>query len=550
MVMSGNIQYLAGAEAMTNTVPPVKNMNAAAKTAALSAVEPLSTEPTSLIQYSSRGKVAVIGGSDAQDFAVRLSGSLSAQVILTQGAVEPGVPAIPLGNRPIRIEGYLGNFNIVLGEEGRPNCESLQVDMILDLSELPLLAMPLKPPGYLTSIAEEPYLTEVEQALKDLTGTFEKPKYFSYDAAICAHGRSGIAGCSMCIDACPAEAISSLIESVEVDPHLCQGGGVCASVCPTGAIRYVYPTVTDTLRTLRTLLNSYAGAGGSNAVIAFVAQAEADRLESVPDNLLVVVVEELASTGMDVWLSALAYGADTVLLVDAGSMPDSVAGFIRLQIDTAGSILQGLGYLPNATRIVDPESLALNCETASPLKLQKVASFAGSTEKRRTLLQAIDHLYQQSSTARELIPLPAQSPFGRIVVDANACTLCMGCTSVCPSKALSAGNEIPKLEFYEINCVQCGICAAACPEHAINLEPRLVADAEQRRAMVVLHEEEPFCCIRCGKAFATRSIIDNMTKKLAGHHMFQSERAIKRLMMCEDCRVVDVVQDRDAMRTA
>ena len=159
-------------------------------------------------------------------------------------------------------------------------------------------------------------------------------------------------------------------------------------------------------------------------------------------------------------------------------------------------------------------------------------------------------MYQQSSTARELIPLPAQSPFGRINVDANACTLCMGCTSVCPSKALSAGNEIPKLEFYEINCVQCGICAAACPEHAIHLEPRLVADAEQRRAKVVLHEEEPFCCIRCGKAFATRSIIDNMTKKLAGHHMFQSERAIKRLMMCEDCRVIDVVQDQDAMRSA
>ena len=535
---------------MSNTVPPVKNMNAAANAAAMSAVERLATEPTSLIQYSSRGRVVVIGGIDAQDFATRLAGNLTAQVILTQGAVEPGVPTIPLGNRPIRIEGYLGNFNIVLGEEGRPNCESLQVDMILDLSEVPLLAMPLKPPGYLTSIAEEPYLTEVEQALKDLTGTFEKPKYFSYDAAICAHGRSGIAGCSLCIDACPAEAISSLIESVEVDPHLCQGGGVCASVCPTGAIRYVYPTVTDTLHTLRTLLNSYAGAGGSNAVVAFVAQAEADRLENRPDNLLVVVVEELASTGMDVWLSALAYGANAVLLVDAGAMPDSVAGFIRLQVDTADSILQGLGYQHNAIRIVDNESLALNCDTASPLNLQTVASFAGSTEKRRTLLQAIDHLYQQSSTARELIPLPAQSPFGRINVDANACTLCMGCTSVCPSKALSAGNEIPKLEFYEINCVQCGICAAACPEHAINLEPRLVADAEQRRAMVVLHEEEPFCCIRCGKAFATRSIIDNMTKKLAGHHMFQSERAIQRLMMCEDCRVIDVVQDQDAMRTA
>ena len=32
--------------------------------------------------------------------------------------------------------------------------------------------------------------------------------------------------------------------------------------------------------------------------------------------------------------------------------------------------------------------------------------------------------------------------------------------------------------------------------------------------------------------------------------MIQSERAMQRLMMCEDCRVTDVVQDQDAMRSA
>ena len=32
--------------------------------------------------------------------------------------------------------------------------------------------------------------------------------------------------------------------------------------------------------------------------------------------------------------------------------------------------------------------------------------------------------------------------------------------------------------------------------------------------------------------------------------MFQSERAKRRLQMCEDCRVVDAVQDADAMLAA
>ena len=545
---------------MTKATQPVNNVNndranQRANAMAMTAIESLSTESTSLIQYSSRGRVAVIGGIEAQEFASRLSGNLTAQVLLTDGAVEPGVRTIPVGNRRLQIEGYLGNFTIFLGDEGKANFETVTVDLILDLTAKTFLTMPVKPPGYLTSLIEEPYLTLVEEELKGLTGTFEKPKYFDYDASICAHGRSGIKGCTNCIDACPAEAITSLTESVLVNPNLCQGGGVCASVCPTGAIRYVYPKATDTLATVRTLLKSYGEAGGVNPVIAFIADSENELLNNKQANLLTVVVEELASVGLEIWLSALAYGAKSVLLIDAGSMPDTVAEFLHQQLKTANAILPGLGYKSmdyqdRAIHIVDPDSLQQYCDAENNFSLSKVASYVGSLEKRRTALLAIDHLYQQSNTAQQIIVLPEHSPFGRIIVDAKTCTLCMSCTSVCPSKAIDAGNETPKLEFHEINCVQCGICASACPEHAITLEPRLIADNEQRRGVVTLHEEPPFCCITCGKAFATKSLIDNMMQKLAGHYMFKSERAKQRLMMCEDCRVVDVVQDDEAMRSA
>jgi hypothetical protein len=72
-------------------------------------------------------------------------------------------------------------------------------------------------------------------------------------------------------------------------------------------------------------------------------------------------------------------------------------------------------------------------------------------------------------------------------------------------------------------------------------------DRDERRRSVTLHREEPFHCVTCGKAFATRSIIDAMQAKLADHAMFASERGRRRLMMCEDCRVMDVVQDDEAM---
>lgn len=81
------------------------------------------------------------------------------------------------------------------------------------------------------------------------------------------------------------------------------------------------------------------------------------------------------------------------------------------------------------------------------------------------------------------------------------------------------------------------------------LDARYLADPEKRRQARVLYEEPPFCCVECGKPFATRRAIDNILEKLAGHAMFQTGRARRRLQMCEDCRVADAVQDDDAMRS-
>ena len=56
----------------------------------------------------------------------------------------------------------------------------------------------------------------------------------------------------------------------------------------------------------------------------------------------------------------------------------------------------------------------------------------------------------------------------------------------------------------------------------------------------MLKQEEPFCCIRCGKPFGTKSTIERVTAKLAGKHwMFAGDVSrIEVLNMCEDCRVV------------
>jgi len=166
-----------------------------AKQAAYAAVEQLKPESTSLVEYKSRGHVVVIGDSNA----VALLGDLPEPLTLETIDFKGGVTA------DITIEGALGQFLVNIDKQ------QIKADLILDLSPSPLLQMALLPPGYITSKQDKDDLNEAKQELHDLVGTFDKPKYFDYNESLCAHGVSGQKGCTRCIDACPAEAITSLV---------------------------------------------------------------------------------------------------------------------------------------------------------------------------------------------------------------------------------------------------------------------------------------------------------------------------------------------------
>ncbi len=119
----------------------------------------------------------------------------------------------------------------------------------------------------------------------------------------------------------------------------------------------------------------------------------------------------------------------------------------------------------------------------------------------------------------------------------------MACVSTCPAKALLDGQDTPALRLVEANCLQCGLCETACPESAITLESRYTWDSITARRIETLHEEKPFHCINCHAAFTTQAMIDTMTEKLAGHWMFQNDKAVRRLRLCGDCRVRDMFEE-------
>ena len=400
--------------------------------------------------------------------------------------------------------------------------------------------------------------------LRELVGEFEKPKFFAYKQKLCAHSRNETVGCNACVDICSAEAITSdkSRQQIKVNPNLCVGCGACTTVCPTGALTYAYPGATDQGLKLKTLLSTYTAAGGKDAVLLLHSQecgqalveelgraAQLKIAHGVPAHVLPVALWHTASTGVDLWLSAVAFGASQiVVLVTSEEAPQYLDG-LEAQMAVAQAILNGLGYAGTHLKLLrarNPTDLDAGLQALSHTRQtvpSAAARFAVAQEKRSTLELALDHLIAQAplpaAQRPEAIALPAAgAPLGTIAVNKDRCTLCLSCVSACPASALQDNPQLPQLRFIEQNCVQCGLCATTCPEDAIALQPRLLLTPE-RSQLRVLNEAKPWACVRCSKPFGTVKAIEAMLGKLSGHAMFQGE-ALERLKMCSDCRVIDL----------
>jgi len=557
-------------EARLDARLPSTGTDGQARARALAAVDVGVRNPAGLVAYESRGSLLVIGPEPYALEQARALGDRLQCVVLATDAEEASAQASGRteaagGVRVVRarlehIEGHLGAFTVTVRAGGETlnlaqalGREREHFDMVLDLGRRPNLGLEMPPFGYYAPGRDAEALYRALREIPEMVGEFEKPTFFRYDADICAHGASGLAGCTRCLDTCPTGAIRSIGERVEVDPYLCQGAGSCATACPTGAITYAYPTVADLLESMKRLLHAYREAGGRCPVLLFH-DGEAGRAwlaqtaACMPEQVLPVEVEEIGSVGMDAWLTLLAYGASGVALVAPPATAPSVRAEIERQVGYAAAVLDGMGHSGARVRLLDAaaEDLDVLGRLAAAPELP-AGGFAAQDEKRTTLRLALEHLYAHAPAPRESAPLPEGAPFGEVRFDWDACTLCMACVSVCPAAALEAGGERPALRFIEWNCVQCGLCEAACPEDAIVPTPRLLYDPHKRLEKRTLKEEEPFKCVACGKPFATQSVMARMREKLAGHWMFQNPDALRRLEMCEDCRVKDMFAQEGGM---
>jgi ferredoxin len=562
-----NIREMAGWTADKRDATP--------KIAALLASASLeSAAPTRSKAIVSDGLCLVYGsGQAAFDAARLLNGRLSVTLVLkdASGIVLPPVLDIPvfsgtvnhaagtLGSFEIAVDGYAamlpssrGNLQFAMRRDGAKS----KCSVIVDLSgDAPLFPRSEGRDGYFRADPGDPVaISSTLFKAGDYVGEFEKPIYVTYDAALCAHARSQKTGCTKCIDNCPTGAIQPSGDNIEINTAICGGCGNCAAHCPTGAAQYQYPRSGDLISKIQTLASVYLEAGGTEPVLLLhdgehglqTINIMARFMRGLPANVIPLEMHSVTALGHETIIATLLAGFRNIVVVADPKKLDEIYT-LEQEINLVDALLEGLEITANRISMlkeIDPEIVEKHLWRLALAPQIARKSFTPVGNKREVARAAIGLLANVSPSATELIPLPQSAPYGQVVVDTEACTLCMACVSACPTDAMRDTPETPELRFVENACVQCGLCKKTCPENAITLETRLNLTPTAMQA-VTLYSEEPFECTRCGKPFVSRSMIERVAEKLGGKHwMFESDERIALLKMCDSCRL-EVLAEKD-----
>ncbi len=525
--------------------------NPTAKMAALLADFAIKPPATKMLDLHSEGQCLILGPEPvALAAAAQLSEVLEVTVLLESAQDIPTRRDFDVVIGKLRsASGGLGQYEVRIDAlqmplpagRGAPQLSAPQdggrstCDLILDLrGETPLFHH--KRDGYLR--ADPRHAEAVSKAVfeaSQLVGGFEKPFYVALDPHICAHMRSGISGCSNCIDTCETGAISPDGEHVRIDPLVCAGCGGCASVCPSGAITYEVQGFGTLLQRLEAMAKTYREAGGKAPRLLVHDAAFGGEMISLaarfgrglPADVIPLEVDALTTFGHAEMLAALGCGfaaVDVLLTPKTERPPLENAHILALAISNNAAL--------RLLDIADPDALS-DALYGQPVAMPGAPILPIGNRRQVTRLAA----KAVRGVPEAPIALPAGAPYGAVVVDADSCTLCLSCVSLCPSGALLDNEDKPQLRFQEDACLQCGICTHACPENAISLQPQLdLSDAALSQR--VLHEEEPFACISCGSLFGVKSSVERIIEKLADKHpMFTGSDNAKLIQMCDKCRV-------------
>jgi len=356
---------------------------------------------TSQISYHSAGHTLFLchAYEDAETYLDHFSEHGVTIVVVDASAKSISKQLLEIGSAVFTVPklvltGHLGAFKAIAVDAERELDLAVGVfrdsgafDLVIDCCATPFIDVNLKPFGY-AHCAEGAGVTDAISAQSDFIGEFDKPKYFDYDASVCAHSRSELNGCSRCMDVCATGAIRHDGDGVKVDPYLCQGCGSCATVCPSGAMSYAYPRPSDAITRSRDML---VGTNASTLLLySEKQQVDVDNLV-LDANVHALLVEEVTAYGLDYWLSLLAGHVQRIIVLVACN--DDELSALSFQQSVLHELLGSLGVTSPVLHLLPVEQASswADLPASDPL-LSKVppATYSTHNNKRQTVRLALD----------------------------------------------------------------------------------------------------------------------------------------------------------------
>jgi ferredoxin len=313
----------------------------------------------------------------------------------------------------------------------------------------------------------------------------------------CCRLRHRRSTCTLCADMCAVQAIN-WDDSLQLDPDTCTGCGVCAAVCPTGALEVRAPSREDLLVQIQRITRDQD----------WVAFACPRALSGYGGRAQCLNVSCLGRLDESLLMSAVAEGAQSVWLVD---------GTCEACPQAVGRTIAGAAAArSNALLAAFGRPAAITFRSDPPAVLRSGGADRGSAEgvSRRGMFKALaretarvgeitaetrkSSEWEQKPQEKPRGELPRALPSGRLLLLAalkrlgspvqpifqgdedglfakfalgDACTACQMCAFFCPTGALTKveDGERVGLAFSVAACTNCGLCQDICYRDAVLL---------------------------------------------------------------------------------
>lgn len=408
-----------------------------------------------------------------------------------------------------------GKRYIVANKEGEAEVCATHIDRFISLSS----SLPSK------KVEALKVLYEVEATLFD-RGVETTQKIF-YEPKRCQlHEKIGSPKAA-CVTVCPVNAITQLDEQnrLAFDHATCVGCGSCVAICPASAIEMSEVGKS----TLEEILPLY-----ENSTPLLISRADFEALDlALPEGVVPLV------------FNSVGFMSEADLL---GLFMESGSQVVMFKEKENIGQLRAVDLINEISQRVFGKKAVLWAKSSDEL-----AQFLDSAVYIPAVRKSLDerHEYKRDQFAARLKLLigdgdfgvartPLYPQYGVVEVDEKSCTLCMGCVAVCTTSALFVQGDSLMGNFSK--CTQCGECVAICPEKSMTLVPSGIPLNSTFFQSVKLAHDVEFCCVECGKPFATNKSIMKIVAMM--EPLFTSDPVkAKTLRCCAECKPKVMIKD-------